>query len=138
MGTRTKYNSTTIAGHSTPPAVTGFSEGGDDLGDICTNTSDRVILLRLLHQHRRRHYLHPRHHWEYVLRVRVHILLTVAPAAAVALAVGKFRSYYNNIILYIWPRPFGDIAAAAEIRADRIINSSLPTINIIFYRILTS
>jgi len=51
--------------------------------------------------------LPPRPHSEYVLRVRVHILLTVAPAAAaVALAVGEFRSYYNNniIILYITGR----------------------------------
>jgi len=34
---------TTTAGHSTPPAVTGFSGDGGDLGDICTNTSDHVI-----------------------------------------------------------------------------------------------
>lgn len=92
---RTMVPGTTTAGHSTPPAVTGFSGDGGDLGDICTNTSDHVIpihILRLLHHH----YLHD------ITPVRVHILLTVAPAAAaaaVALAVGKFRSYYNNIIL---------------------------------------
>lgn len=105
---RTYVPGTTTAGHSTPPAVTGFSGGGGgDLGDICTDTSDRVFYSTSSSSSSSTTVTTTTSSTSLGVCVAcpcAYILLTVAPAA-VALAVGEFRSYYNNIIiLYITGR----------------------------------